>query len=200
MKFYNNIDDAYYDIKKYLVCHGEAITDQRGDKVFQAPFINVGFYGHIDKFAQVKTVKIPETAILNMEGLSNYSNQLQDGNIHDFVYTYGNRLMEHFGINQYDAIIDKIKNDVNTRRAVAVTFDPTIDNELEDIPCLNMIKCSVYRNKLYMTVIFRSNDIRYAFSSNMYALMNIQLMIAKKCNLDIGDFYYVGLDSHWKVK
>ncbi|MBO7043877.1 hypothetical protein J6W34_04990 [bacterium] len=198
--FFDNIDDAYYILKDYLTHYGDPIEDQRGDKVFQAPIVTLGFRGHIQEFAQVRSVKVPNTTILNFEGLIDYSKQLQDGAIHDFVYTYGNRLMEHFNVNQYQVIIDKISDDINTRRAIAVTYDATIDSELEDIPCLILIKCSVYDDCLFMTVVFRSNDIKYAFSSNMYALMNIQLMIAKKLGLKIGDFYYVGLDSHWKVK
>ena len=51
-----------------------------------------------------------------------------------------------------------------------------------------------------MGVVFRSNDIKYAFSSNMYALFNVQLYLSKQLNIPIGKFYYVCFDPHWKLK
>lgn len=199
-KTYSTIDDAYKDYKKLLIENGELIEDQRGDKVYQLSFHTLIFDKHINNIGGVYNVPIPTSSKISTEGIEQYANQLLDGNIHDFVYTYGNRLIEYFNINQYDVMVDRLHEDSNSRRAVAVTYDPKSDNDMEDIPCLMMIKLTISKNKLDMGVVFRSNDIKYAFSSNMYALFNVQLYLSKQLNIPIGKFYYVCFDPHWKLK
>ena len=197
-KVYDNIDDAFNYLYYIITTQGKKVIDQRGDIVYQIPFVALHFEGHINDYGYAKAVKVPKNTFFNNEGLQRYADQLLDGNIHDFVYTYGNRLIEYFDVDQYQVMVDRLKEDENTRRAIAITYDPQIDTYLEDIPCLIMIKCAIYQRQLEMTVIFRSNDIRYAFPSNMYALMTVQLYVADKLGIKPGRFHYVGLDAHWK--
>ena len=198
MKVYDNIDDAYNYLYYIIKSQGKKIVDQRGDIVYQLSFIPLMFENHINDYGYAQMVKIPQNTIFNNEGLQRYTEQLLDGELHDFVYTYGHRLMTYFDVDQYDVIVKRLQENKDTRRAIAITYDPEHDTYIEDIPCLIMIKCSIYDNKLDMGVVFRSNDIRYAFTSNMYALMNVQLRIAKELGIKVGKFYYTGFDSHWK--
>lgn len=195
---FNNIDNAYKYLENEIKKNGNLITDERGDSLYQVPFITVIFENHITNVGNIDTIQIPISSILPTSGLKDYANQLQDGEIHNFIYTYGNRFIEHFGVNQYETIINRIKGNLNTRRAVAVTYDPLKDKEIEDIPCLIVLKLTVNNNKLDMGVVFRSNDIKYAFPSNMYGLMQLQIMFSKELNIPVGRFYYVGFDAHWK--
>ena len=39
---------------------------------------------------------------------------------------------------------NRIKEDINSRRAIAVTYDPKQDNSIEDIPCLIMLKLTFF--------------------------------------------------------
>lgn len=196
---FSNIDDAYEFLEEYIKENGYLITDQRDDVLYQLPFISLSFKNHINNVGNIDIVRVPQSSILPPSGLYDYSKQLQSGDIQDFIYTYGNRFIEHFGVNQYETIINRIKENLNTRRAVAVTYDPLEDKEIEDIPCLIMLKVMVNNDKLDMGVVFRSNDIKYAFPSNMYGLMQLQLMFSKELNIPVGNFYYVGFDVHWKV-
>ena len=199
-KTYSMIDTAYEDYKKDLIEKGELINDQRGDKVYQLPFYSLIFDNHINNIGGVYNIPVPESSKINLEAIEKYAQQLLDGDLHDFVYTYGNRLIKHFDIDQYNVMINRIKEDELSRRAVAITYDPKIDSDKEDIPCLMMIKLSVFESKLDMGVVFRSNDIKYAFSSNLYALFNVHLTLSKSLNLPIGKFYYVSFNPHWKLK
>lgn len=198
-KVYDNIDDAFNYLYYIITTQGKKVIDQRGDIVYQIPFVALHFENHINDYGYARAVKVPNNTFFNNEGLQRYSEQLLDGDLHDFVYTYGNRLIEYFGVNQYDVMINRLKENEDTRRAIGVTYDPEHDTYVEDIPCLVMIKCSIYDNTLEMTVIFRSNDIKYAFTSNMYALMSVQLYMADKLNIKPGKFHYVSLDPHWKA-
>ena len=195
---YDNIDSAYIDYKYKLLDYGEVIVDQRGDKVYQLPFHSITFKDFVKKVGGIEYIDIPSNTFLNYDAMKKYAEQLVDGDVQDFIYTYGNRLIEHFGINQYEVMINRIKEDIHTRRAIAITYDQVNDNCIEDIPCLIMLKLMVYDGKLDMSVVFRSNDIKYAFVSNLYGLMCVQLYLAKELGLPVGSLHYVCFDCHWK--
>ena len=199
MKTFSSIDSALKQYKQDLITKGEKIEDQRGDEVFTLPFYSIKFSNYINYVGGMGIIEVPKSSPLNYESIKKYANQLLTGDIGDFVYTYGNRLIKYFGIDQYDVMENRIKEDINSRRAIAVTYDPKQDNSIEDIPCLIMLKLTFFNNKLNLGVVFRSNDIKYAFSANLYALMNVHLYLSQKLDLQIGDLYYVCFDPHWKV-
>lgn len=95
-----------------------------------------------------------------------------------FIYTYSERLQNYQGRNQLIDIVNRLKQDIGSNRAVAVTFNPFIDNERDDIPCLQLIQALVRDNKLILSVYFRSNDLYGAFPSNMMFLTYLGMKIA----------------------
>ena len=97
-----------------------------------------------------------------------------------FIYTYSERLQNYQGRNQLIDIVNRLKQDKGSNRAVAVTFNPFIDNNREDIPCLQLIQALVRNNKLILSVYFRSNDLYGAFPSNMMFLTYVGMKIANE--------------------
>ena len=95
-----------------------------------------------------------------------------------FIYTYSERLQNYQGRNQLIDIVERLKQDMGSNRAVAVTFNPFIDNERADIPCLQLIQALVRNDKLILSVYFRSNDLYGAFPSNMMFLTYLGMKIA----------------------
>ena len=87
-----------------------------------------------------------------------------------FIYTYSERLQNYQGRNQLIDIVERLKQDMGSNRAVAVTFNPFIDNERADIPCLQLIQALVRDDKLILSVYFSSNDLYSIFPSNMMFL------------------------------
>ena len=210
MKIYSSIDNAYEDYGKYIRENGELRTDERGDILYQIPFYHIEFEYFTSHAGTIEYMTFPKHTHLNKEALREYREQFEDPNEQGFVYTYGNRLRHHFMrwydsesatyVDQIDYIIKKIQHNPSTRRAVAVTLDPAIDDFIDDIPCLQHIQLSVYDKKLCMYVLFRSNDIRYAFVPNMYGLMSLHLDLAHKLGYNVGRFYYTSYNPHWKLK
>lgn len=193
------IDEAFELYKEDLITKGQKIEDERGDKLYQLPFYSITFKDYITKVGNVEDIPIPRSSILNNEGLNDYANQLLDGDIHNFVYTYGNRFIKHFGINQYNVMVRRLEKNIHSRRSVAVTYNPLEDFDKEDIPCLIMIKLCEFKGKLDMGVVFRSNDVKYAFPSNMYGLMNVHKYLCDKVGMPIGNLHYVSFDGHYKI-
>lgn len=100
-----------------------------------------------------------------------------------FIYTYSERLQNYQGRNQLIDIVNRLKHDNGSNRAVAVTFNPFIDNERDDIPCLQLIQALVRNDKLILSVYFRSNDLYGAFPSNMMFLTYLGMKIANELNV-----------------
>ena len=96
------------------------------------------------------------------------------------IYTYSERLQNYQGRNQLIDIVERLKQDMGSNRAVAVTFNPFIDNERADIPCLQLIQALVRDDKLILSVYFRSNDLYGAFPSNMMFLTYLGMKIANE--------------------
>lgn len=137
---------------------------------------------------------------LNGEALYNYVNSLNDLKqiyLDDdgFVYTYSERLMNYpipsMNINQIDVILNRLDENINSNRAVAVTYSPLIDYNRVDIPCLQIVQCLVRNNELILVVFFRSNDLYGAFPSNMMFLTYLGLRFAEKLNVK-----FKGVDYH----
>ena len=97
-----------------------------------------------------------------------------------FIYTYSERLQNYQGRNQLIDIVNRLKQDMGGNRAVAVTFNPFIDNKRDDIPCLQLIQALVRNDKLILSVYFRSNDLYGAFPSNMMFLTYLGMKIANE--------------------
>lgn len=100
-----------------------------------------------------------------------------------FIYTYSERLQNYQGRNQLIDIVNRLKQDKGSNRAVAVTFNPFTDNERDDIPCLQLIQALVRNNKLILSVYFRSNDLYGAFPSNMMFLTYLGMKIANELDV-----------------
>lgn len=102
------------------------------------------------------------------------------------TYYYSNRLFDyptaippHFllgngdghGINQIkDSIIDRLNGSPNSRRAVAITWVPSLDIASNEPPCLQLIQCFIRFGQLNMVVYIRSNDMLSAWGENAFAL------------------------------
>lgn len=122
-----------------------------------------------------------------------------------FVYTYPERIQALFCsddcgeidcINQFEVIIDRLKNNIGSNRAIAVLYQAGLDSQAEDIPCLQLIQALVRDNKLILSVFFRSNDIYGAFPSNMLFISNIGLMIQDELNKDFPMITFDHIDYH----
>lgn len=152
--------------------------------------------------------------------LEAYRQEVVDG-IHDhwidpaagkWTYTYHERLFAYSpvedirnpksskpfkSVNQIQYIIDALSNVTHTRRAQAITWMPTADPQTDDPPCLQRIWCRLVENQkgdftLNMNTHWRSRDLYKAWFMNVYALTDLQRIIAQKISAKIGKPVHVG--------
>jgi thymidylate synthase len=107
-------------------------------------------------------------------------------------------------VDQIQYIIDSLSAVHHTRRAQAITWMPTADGKTDDPPCLQRIWCRLVGDgkggfKLNMNSHWRSRDLYKAWFMNVYALTELQRMIAGeiagKINQPVGVGRYVDISD-----
>jgi len=118
---------------------------------------------------------------------------------HDRLYNWGTPLMadgNEVHIDQISYITRKLAASPVSRRAIAITWNPYVDEQLNDCPCLQLVQCLVRDGHLSMKVVFRSNDMLTAAGANMYALVHLQNYIADNLGLQCGPYTHISLVPH----
>jgi len=107
-------------------------------------------------------------------------------------------------VDQIQYIIDSLSAVHHTRRAQAITWMPTADGKTDDPPCLQRVWCRLVRDvegrfRLNMNAHWRSRDLYKAWFMNVYALTELQRMIAeeisKKTNQPVEVGRYVDISD-----
>lgn len=128
----------------------------------------------------------------------------------ELEYTYGTRLFrfafeyvsEKFGVemkffvNQIDRVVEMIKKSPFSRRVVACLWNPFIDIDSKNPPCLTQINWNVKNQKLYQTCIIRSHDLFGAYLLNVLALRKLQEKICLETGLEPGDLIILSQSAH----
>jgi len=143
------------------------------------------------------------------EELEVYRQEVVNG-IHDhwidpaagkWTYTYHERLFSYSSsiqkVDQIQYIIDCLSQAGYSRRAQAITWMPTADPETEHPPCLQRIWCRLVANDagqlfLNMNTHWRSRDLYKAWFMNVYAITDLQRLIAERISQKIGEPIKVG--------
>lgn len=88
------------------------------------------------------------------------------------------------GIDQIrESIINRLIENPNSRRAVAITWSPVFDISRDEPPCLQIVQCLINKsNQLNLVCLFRSNDMLSAWGQNAYGLAHMQKFIIEEIN------------------
>lgn len=120
---------------------------------------------------------------------------------------YGYRLRKSWDFDQIETVIQLLKKDPFTRRAVVSMWDPVLDllsnEQSKDKPCNDML---IFRqmygerdkpNKLHMSVINRSNDLLWGQAgSNAVHFSMLQEYVAGQLGLDVGHMHTYSANLH----
>lgn len=115
--------------------------------------------------------------------------KIGDGNC--WEYTYHNRYCR-----QIPFILEELKRNPLTRRAVMNIRDFDIDSKNADPACMQSIQFFIRDDRLHMKVLFRSNDLPEAFFFNAFALIKLQERMAEKLELPVGTYVHRSNSMH----
>ncbi|MEK6645926.1 MAG: thymidylate synthase [Candidatus Firestonebacteria bacterium] len=144
-----------------------------------------------------------------LEELEIYRQEVVDG-VHDhwicpqegkWTYTYHKRLFEYEiegeKIDQIAYVIERLSKTFYSRRAQAITWNPKIDIPTDDPPCLQRCWFRILEDEnknlvLNMNTHWRSRDAYKAAFMNIFALTDLQKVVAEKISKKIGKKVLVG--------
>ncbi len=187
----STISDAWYRGLNIIWNHGSVITDERGSQIRE--FLNL-----MVVIEDPYTDNIPKDISWNEERLEEYAKQLVTGeNVQDFEYTYGQRLRNWDDkVDQIAYVIEKLKDSKTTRRATAVTWVPTTDTVVDEVPCMIIDDFKIREGKVHLTTLFRSHDFAGAYPANLYGLSKLLEYVAEKVGVPAGKITTVSVSAH----
>jgi thymidylate synthase len=99
--------------------------------------------------------------------------------------------------NQLDYVINELKRDPTSRRAVLTIYDGKEHDQYKfDTPCTLSIVFCINDNKLCMTVTMRSNDLVFGFCNDQYCFSKLQNIVANELKKEIGWYYHFAQNLH----
>ncbi len=193
----NTILNAWHKAVKEVYLNGATIIDENDTETREI----------LDLIIEIRNpnIQIGEHEFWKTDAIERYCEQLLDSSKGSFSYTYGNRLRSHFisnplldpkKIDQIEKVIRRLEKGNNTRKAVAVLFDPTVDHDADDIPCIDLIDFKIRNKKLYLSAYWRSNDIYGAYYANVKGLKYVADFVAEKTNSELKRITTHGGSAH----
>ena len=107
---------------------------------------------------------------------------------------YGPRLlnMRAEGINQLDNVVERLRDNTDTRRAVIQLFDAAdILEHHKDIPCTCNFQFLLRGDQLHMVTFMRSNDAYMGLPHDIFAFTMIQEIVAKSIGAELGTYKHM---------
>lgn len=114
--------------------------------------------------------------------------EVERGNWH---YTYHQRMAKW-----KQGVIDELKRDYASRRAVIAIRDNEKDMKSGDPACLQTLQYMIRDGKLHCWVIFRSNDALKACFMNMFALVMLQKEFSDALGVPVGSYTHIATSWH----
>jgi thymidylate synthase len=110
-------------------------------------------------------------------------------------------LFQYGGFDQVEgSIVRKLRKFPYDKGAIAVLANVFTDvfpqRPPKKTPCLSLIQCQIYNNKLNLTAYFRSNDMYNAWPLNAFALESLQKNISEKLHVGVGAFVTISNMAH----
>jgi len=201
----NQIADGWVTLVKKIMEEGKEINDERGSLTKEVLNTLVTIKNPLgnqksknnNENDMFENIKIPTGYFWRGEKLKIYSKQFISDDKQGFVYTYGNRLRAHFeGIDQIQVAIDRLKNCTESRRSISVTWDPTTDTKVDEVPCMILVDLKIRDGKLYTTGLWRSHDIYGAWFPNAVGLTYLTKYAADQLGVEVGEISIHSISAH----
>lgn len=200
-----NIEDGvngYVDLVQHVLRHGKEVaprgmkTREIEDAIIRIDDVRntlplgvnrgtVPGIGAVEAMQLLAGVSVPETVIAVGPQFKNFAED--NGEFHG---AYGLRTKD-----QYHVIIERLKNDPDTRQAVVTIWNPTFDlqENKRDYPCTVLHQFRIRDNKLNMSVYMRSNDVWLGAAYDFFQFTRVQLAIASVLGIEPGTYnHHVG--------
>lgn len=199
----NNIDDIYREVCRQLLTEGTNVNNTRelNNVSFTLTDIrnNVINIRNISKsylFGELLWYMTARDDIDFIQKFSGFWGRISDDGIHSNS-AYGHILFKRHGFDQVQKIIDLLKTDKNSRRAV-LNFNVPNANVIEtkDEICTIALQMYIRNGKLNCTGIMRSNDIWLGTPYDVAFFTELQKYIAHRVGVEYGTYTHFVTSIH----
>ena len=200
-----NIPDAvngYVDLVQHVLRYGKEAAPRgmktreiedaviRIDDVYNTLPLGVGRgtvpgIGAVEACQLLAGISTPKLVVAIGPQFKNYS---EDNGL--FHGAYGLRT-----VDQYGPVVERLKNDPDSRQAVVTIWDPKLDllPSKKDYPCTILHQFRIRDNKLNMSVYMRSNDVWLGAAYDFFQFTRVQIAMASVLGIKPGKYtHHVG--------
>lgn len=210
---FRNATDALPVLLDYMLINGSEVGSRQGERTFEilTPQIMLTHPWEREILTPLRKASLPAQIAETMwvlagrgdiEWLSHYLSRAgefsDDGKYWRGAYGPRIRDWRSMGINgpqhtdQLRHVVELLKHDRGTRRAVINIYDPAVDTQDgKDIPCNNWLSFISRNGYLHLNVAIRSNDVIWGWSGiNQFEWSVLQEIVAKMTGNMIGNLTF----------
>lgn len=194
---YKNVDDAYYDL-----C-GKLLLAPHVGNTYELLNVKIQIADLTNPIVSIRDISIPylfgellwyfrgNNRLAFISKFSSFWNHLSDDG-HTCNSAYGYIIFRKYGFDQLRKIIDLLRHDPTSRRAV---ININVPNEkvieTKDEPCTISIQFILRDNKVHCTVYMRSNDIWFGFPYDVAFFTELQRIVALNLSAEMGTYTHM---------
>lgn len=107
---------------------------------------------------------------------------------------YGPRLRP-----QMAKVIERLRQDQDTRQALATIWDPARDlhqEGIKDVPCTLFLDFMIRDNELELHTTMRSNDVWWGVSYDVFCFTQLQIAVASAVGVGLGAYFHHAVSMH----
>jgi thymidylate synthase len=136
----------------------------------------------------------------NLEEIAYYNprgREFSDDGVH-LSGAFGKRLLNYDGqLNQIDYVVEQLKHDPATRRAVALILAPA-DNATKsrEYPCAVSIQYLLRGGRLHSITYMRSQSAAMVLPYDVFLFCSIQCLIAQRIGVETGHYHHFSGSFH----
>lgn len=199
------INDAYHDIMTSLMSYGDYVDGTKellnAVVIVEEPSLsNMLFYDRpLSMKYALAELEWYWTGNNSCEAIGKHAKKWlsisDDGKTSNSAYGY--ILFKKYHKNQLEEVIDVLRKDRTSRRAVLNISDPAIDRlHTKDMQCTVALQFFIRNNRLHTTVYMRSNDVYYGLPYDYIFFVSITQYIAKRLNVELGEYVHHAASLH----
>jgi len=200
------VNDVYRNVIKRIIYSGKIVGNTK-------ELLNVKL--EIDPYDNIATIRDPSIKYMLAELIWYFSGSQSSKWISQFAKlwskisddgetsnsAYGYSILYKHGFNQIDQVIEILKNDSNSRRAVININIPHNNKMLtRDEPCTLVLQFYIRDNLLYMTTMMRSNDVWFGLPYDIVFFTEVQKYIARKLGITAGVYTHFVVSLHMYLR
>ena len=121
--------------------------------------------------------------------ISAYRKFDENGQVHG---AYGPRLRAYDGVDQLIEVIDLLRRNPSSRRAVIQLYDHTdLIGAHRDVPCTCVMQFLLRDGQLQLIVYMRSNDVYLGLPHDLFCFTMLQEVVARCLAVELGSYTHV---------